>query len=417
MTYTKPGRLYRKTAGILARPLLTLAADDWPTHYDDEISSITIRRGTDNPNGGVGVSTMEVTIPEIVHFSAMTGRTIHLHMTSNRAQQLAAHTGFSGDYTLLMNRFKGRVGPVSVNDSGKSRTSSTTLTAASWIAQESHSGHRTTLTAPIHIDTAIDQLLYRAPTYYSMEKFGVWDTLLETIESTRYRDTIGKLTSDYNVLIADLRNGNSRAMTLPWRLGQALARVSTTAPLTRSQAISPAQWQQSSESLPKKFQIVRTDANGARRITTRFIESQVAPDAETVELDWEHFQERSPHWDYASRARVHQDNIRQYSMPSVTVDLLHLLGSDIHYHRRQAGELLAIEIGDSLNLAGDWPAALQGIQFVSGMTETITGSEWRLDLTLDPLLHVFGEYPPDIPALVWEQATYPWDSESRRWNF
>lgn len=416
MTYTKPGRLYRKTEGIVTRPLFSLTVDDWPTHFDDAISSITIRRGNGDPNGGVGVSTMEVVIPEIVHFSKMTSRTIQLFMSSNRAQQLAAHTGYS-DYTKLMNRFKGRIGPVSVEDTGKVTSSSTTFACSSWIAQEARSSHRATLTAPIHIDAALDLLLYRAPNYYTMAKFGVWDTLLETIENTRYSDTIGMLTSDYNVLVGDLRNGNARAMTLPYRLSQALARVTTTAPLTRSQAISPARWQQNSESNAKKWRVIRTDSTGARWTSTRYIEGQVAADAETVELDWEHFQERSDHWDYASRARVHQDNIRQYNLPGVKVDLLHLLGSEQHYHRRQAGELLALEIGDSLNLAGDWPAALQGIQIVTEMTETITGSEWTLDLSLAPLLHVFGEYPPDIPALVWEQATYPWDSESRRWNF
>lgn len=416
MTRTQEGRLYRHTEGFLSRPLFSLSADDWPTHYDEEISSVVIRRGLGSAGGGVAVSTMEVQIPEILPYATVTGRSIRFGLLTSTAQQIAAHTGYTGAPTGLADRFRGRIGPLQVHDTGRSRSSHTVLTASSWIAQERTSKHRANLTKGMSLNDAIEALLYHAPTRYAFTSGGPWDSLLEAIPDASYQSTIDQLTGEYEVLVADRRNGTARALSLPYQWQQAQSRVTTTAHLTRSQAISPAQWVQSSESAARKYRFIMTDANGARWTTTRFLEEQVAPDAETEELDWERFGQLTDHWDYASRAIVHRDNIRAYELPSVKVDLLYLLRSTNPYHRRQAGELLALETGDSINLSGDWPQALRGIQIVTGSTETITGSEWTLDLSLAPMLHVLGYYPPEIPALVWDAATYEWRAETRTWN-
>ena len=416
MTRTQPGRLYRTTRDWTTAPLFMLYADDRPTRYDDGISSVTIRRGLGEPGGGVAVSTMEVNVPEMLPYPTMTGRTIGLNMLGSTATQIAARTGYTGDPLDLQARFKGRIGPVEVTDTGKARTSSTRLSCSSWISQENTSSHTADLTAPLFIDEAIRQLLYRAPSKYTMTDAGEWDSLIESIPDASYSDTIGQLTSDYEVLVADRRNGNAHAMSLPYRWAQAQARVDTTAHLTRSQAISPARWLQESEASAKKYRFLMTEADGTPWSTTRFLEEQITPDAETETIDWRRFAQLTDHWDYATRAIVHRDNVRAYNLPSVTVDLLHLLGSDNPYHRRQAGEILALETGDTINFSGDWHPALHGIQIVTGMTETITGHEWTMELSLAPLIHVFGHYPPAIPALVWDAATYPWNTETRVWN-
>lgn len=414
MTRSRPGRLYRKLPSII-KPIFYFYMEGREWLYDSDISSVVIRRGLGEPAGGVGISTMEITIPSVIPFASLTGLNAGLSIAGNRAAQLAEITGYP-DSTKLMRRFQGRVGPLSVTDTGKTRTSSSKITASSWISQESRSGHTTTLTAPTYIDDALRQLSYRAPNYYTLYAYGQFDSLVETIEGATWRGDAAKLTSDYEILVGDLRNGHARAMTLPWRLEQALARVQTTYPLLRSQALSPATWEQSSETVASRWHFRYVNSTGVLSSVTRFIESQIAGDAETKTVDWEHFRVRSDHWDLASRAIVHRDNIRSYSLPSIKVDLLQLLSSERAYDRRVAGELLALETGDSLNLAGDWPSALQGIQIVTGMTETITGDSWTLDLSLATLLDVFGEWPQRIPAIVWEQATYPWDTETRRWN-
>lgn len=416
MTRTEPGRLYRTTRDWTTEPLFYLYADDRPTRYDDTIGSVTIRRGLGEPGGGVAISTMEVVVPEMLPYPTMTGRSIGFNMLGSTAEQLAARTGYPGDPLELQARFKGRIGPVEVTDTGKARTSSTRLACSSWIALENGSNHTVTIPQYTYVDEAIRQLLYRAPSKYTMTDAGEWDSLNVAIPDASYSDTIAKLTSDYEVLVADRRNGNMHAMSLPYRWAQAQARVATTAHLTRSQAISPAKWLQQSEASARKYKFEMTNAAGNRHTTTRFLEEQVTPDAEIVDVDWLRFTQLTDHWDYASRAIVHRDNIRAYNLPSVTVDLLHLLGSTNAYHRRQAGELLALETGDTLNLSGDWHPALQGIQIVTGMTETLTGDSWTLELALAPLIHVFGHYSPEIPALVWDAATYPWNTETRTWN-
>lgn len=416
MTRTEPGRLYRTVGDWTTSPLFMLYADDWDTRYDEQISSVRIRRGLGEPGGGVAVSTMEVEIPEVLAFAKMTGRTMGLNMLGSTASQIASRTGYSGDPAELQARFKGRIGPVAVTDTGKTSTSSTSLTCSSWIAREHDSRRTVTLTDDTLLDDAIASLLYNAPKHYSFTSAGPWDALAEDVPDATFRDTIAKLTSDYEVLIRDRRNGGAQALSLTYRWAQAQARVATTAHLTRSQAISPASWVQDSEAASKKFKFEMRDAQGVRWTTTRYLEEQIEPDAVTEDVDWMLFGQLTDHWDYASRAIVHRDNVRAYNLPSVTVDLLYLLGSDNPYHRRQAGELLALETADTINFSGDWPLALQGIQIVTGMTETITGDEWTLELSLAPLIHVFGHYPPQIPALVWNAATYPWNTETRIWN-
>lgn len=414
MTRTEPGRLYRKLPTV-TKPLFYFAITGRDWLYDPDITSIVIRRGLGEPGGGVAISTMEVTLPSMLAFASLTNREAGLSISGTRAQQLADLTGYP-DASKFVRRFQGRIGPLSVEDTGKASTSSTTITASTRIAQESHSKHRTTLTSPTYIDDALRQLAYRAPNYYTLYSYGPFDALIETITNTGWSDTASKLTTDYEILVGDLRDGSSRIMSLPWRLDEALARVNTTAPLARSQVLSPAKWEQSSEAATQKYHFRYTNSAGTVSSATRFIESQVEVDAETETVDWEHFQTYTNHWDLAARAIVHRDNVRNYTLPVVKVDLLALLSSSRPYDRRVAGELLALETGDTVNIAGDWPAALQGIQVVTGMTETITGQSWTLELSLASLLDVFGRWPDHIPALVWEQATYPWDTETRRWN-
>jgi hypothetical protein len=84
--------------------------------------------------------------------------------------------------------------------------------------------------------------------------------------------------------------------------------------------------------------------------------------------------------------------------------------------RRPGTRLLVLEAGSPIYLSGDWHHQLQGIHFAVGITETITGAGWTLNLELAPSYHVVGSISPTVPARVWDSATYAWSAESRTWN-
>src|SRR5690606_8168113 len=107
---------------------------------------------------------------------------------------------------------------------------------------------------------------------------------------------------------------------------------------------------------------------------------------------------------------VNQNWNRLFRLPSIEVDLLYLLSSGRPYHVQQAGMLLALNAGDPIGLSGDWQPSLRGIHVVTGIDETINNNEWTLKLSLIPHATVFGSASPAVPALVWDSATYAWDS-------
>lgn len=415
-------RLYRHLADRLALPLFRMTVNGWDRQDDHTIESVTINRGLGQPGGGVAVTTMEADIAGDFAQSPFTGSTARLVINDTAA--LRYLTGVLGrPATDFADRFRGRVGPIEVTDNGNGRPMSTKITCSSWISQESYSGRKRTLTRPTFIDDAVRDLMYAENRLYTMHRYGERDVLFETIENTTYSDEINKLTSDYEILIGDLRNGDARFMYLPWRVEQAAARVHTQAPLMRSQVIAPATWEQSNETYATKYEIRFVGPDGNMTGTTRYSESNLAAAAETRELDWSHIQSRTDHWDFASRAIIYRETTNRFAIPSVKVDLLRLLTSDRAYDRRVAGELILAETGDTVNLAGDWPNIIDGVYVITGMTETISPDEWSIDMSLSTASAALGTVLSDIPGqdeippLVWDQATRTrWNDDSRKWD-
>lgn len=412
----RPGRLYRKLSPHVVAPYFSLQVDGWKSFNDDQITSITINRGFGEARGGVAITTLEVTVQNQLHTAKLTGNEVRLFMSSTKAAQLAARCGYTGPSTDLMWRFRGRIGPASIKDTGKAKTTTTTLVCSSWPSMESRSGKKTTLTKPLFIDDAIKQLMTRDGTRYTVYRYGDRDVLNETITDTTYKDSIEMLTTDFEVLAGDLRNGHLRIMFLPWRVQNALDRIKTQAPLLRSQALADTTWEQPNESHAAQYAIRYSDSAGVLHTTTRYSESQIEPDAETEDIDWEHFACSTDQWDYASRAKIYRETTNQLTLPELRVDLLHLIGSSRSYDRRVAGELLAAETGDTINLSGDWPGLLAGMYVITGIKEEITGDSWELSLSLATSTDALGYFSPDIPALVWDSARIAWDNETRRWN-
>lgn len=415
-------RLYRHLADRLALPLFRMTVNGWDRQDDHTIESVTINRGLGQPGGGVAVTTMEADIAGDFAQSPFTGSTARLVINDTAA--LRYLTGVLGrPATDFADRFRGRVGPIEVTDNGNGRPMSTKITCSSWISQESYSGRKRTLTRPTFIDDAVRDLMYAENRLYTMHRYGDRDVLYETIENTTYSDEINKLTSDYEILIGDLRNGDARFMYLPWRVQEAANRVHTQAPLMRSQVIAPATWEQSNETYATKYEIRFVGPDGNMTGTTRYSQSNLAAAAETRDLDWSYIQSRTDHWDFASRAIIYRETTNRFAIPSVKVDLLRLLTSDRAYDRRVAGELILAETGDTVNLAGDWPNIIDGVYVITGMTETISPDEWSIDMSLSTASAALGTVLSDIPGqdeippLVWDQATRTrWNDDSRKWD-
>lgn len=415
-------RLYRHLADRLALPLFRMTVNGWDRQDDHTIESVTINRGLGQPGGGVAVTTMEADIAGDFAQSPFTGSTARLVI--NDTEALRYLTGVLGRPAAdFADRFRGRVGPIEVTDNGNGRPMSTKITCSSWISQEAYSGRKRTLTRPTFLNDAVQQLMYAENRLYTMHRYGDRDVLYETIENTTYSDEINKLTSDYEILIGDLRNGDARFMYLPWRVQEAANRVHTQAPLMRSQVIAPATWEQSNETYATKYEIRFVGPDGNMTGTTRYSQSNLAAAAETRELDWSHIQSRTDHWDFASRAIIYRETTNRFAIPSVKVDLLRLLTSDRAYDRRVAGELILAETGDTVNLAGDWPNIIDGVYVITGMTETISPDEWSIDMSLSTASAALGTVLSDIPGqdeippLVWDQATRTrWNDDSRKWD-
>lgn len=412
----KPGRLYRSLSKFVTLPVFRFLAEGWTTFNDDQIRGITITRGLGEPGGGVAVSTLEVEVATPLHAVQLTGREARIYMNSTQAEQLKEHCEYQGAASDFMNRFRGRIGPVSVTDTGKPLTTSTNLLASSWIAAEMRSGKVQTITQPVYIDDAVRSLMRRQPSRYTMYRYGARDILNTTLTDTTYSESIDKFTTDFEVLIGDLRNGHARMMFLSWRLQEALNRISTQLPVLRSQAIANATWEQPNEAHSTMYAITYKDANGVLQSTTRYSESNIEADSETKALDWTHFNCSTNQWDLASKAIVYRETTNMFRLPSLTVDLLHLLNSSKLYDRRIAGQMLTLETADTVNLSGDWPGLLRGVYVVTGITERITSESWEMELSLATMIETLGEYSPNVPARVWDSATYPWDEETRKWD-
>lgn len=407
MAWMKPGHLYRTLERIgVPTPLLTVTGDTF-TVTDDQITSASISHGGTDPSPGIQPSTCEAVLQRPSWIK--TGESFAVALTTAAAGALALHTNTST--ISIQNRFTGRVGRQTNTDDAGRLTAN--MTAASWSAQLSRIRTDYYLPAGLSVHDALRFLCAPdALPAISWMDYGDADVLAATIAAATFKDTATKFTSDIGTLVRDTRDGTLEAWSLPYRKTWAAARLADRYPLTRSQAISPATWDQPNEDIPVKVRADWIAADG-----TPYARSSGGTAETIVERhDWTHIQAQTAALDMHFEALVNQGWNRLFRLPTVTVDLLHLLASPLTYHRGQAGMLLALNAGDPIGLSGDWPTHLRGVHFVTGITETITKDQWTLDLSLVPYSLVIGETSPTVPAMVWDSATYPWDEETRAWD-
>lgn len=418
----KVSRLYRKlrACGITAASIFTVYLGGQGLLQSNEITSITIHRGKSQRGGGVDPSTIEVgtTRPPVQEASA---KLITAELSDMAATELAAHLSDMSSVTAedLKTRFHGRIGKVSVEDEAKRRL--TTYMGASWITMLNYVGRKITPAKDQTLFSVIGNLGNYLDSPYGIEFLwrGTPDKLAAAQDPVRWSDGIGKYATDVGILVRANRNGKYEVQTIGYRKELADTLLPIRPPLTRSQAISPASWEQPNESVGVEITYFAVNAaTGAPLQQLVGTEGGVERIREPLEIDWKYVA-TTPNGELYREAlgQVQERNPINYGIPSITIDLLYLLTSDKPYHRWQAAHLLAMEVGDPVFFSGDWPGLVNGVQYAEGITETITPDKWELTLTLLSYQQVTGWAPsPTVPALVWESANYPWDNETRKWD-
>lgn len=408
MIRTVPRRLTNTIREIGVPFTLISASSPAASFTDDTIQSISISHGGTDPSPGVQPSTCEMTVTGIR--GLMSGEDLSVILTNAAANVIAAHTG-TVTAAQIQTRFTGRIGRQTNTDHPLRPTA--TLAAASWSAQLARMRTTYNLTAGMSLGTALTYLLVH-PDLPSLTvgTAGPWDVLAEAIPEATHRDTIGKLTADLGVLVRHTRDGKLSVWSLPYRLTLAHNRVGTVWPLIRRQVLAPATWEQPNEDLRARLRGRWIDSDGSiRERLNGGTETSLIED-----LDWTHVKAQTDALDINWQAVNRRNEPREFTLPKIDIDLLALLRSENPYDRGQAGFLLALTVGDTVNLSGDWPYLIDGVQIVTGIDERITGTEWTLSLSVAPYAWIFGDVSPTIPAMVWDSATYPWDDETRPWD-
>lgn len=416
MTYTRPGRLYRNLPSTIGRALFGFFSPDTQL-YDGQISSVVITRGRDSRGGGLSPSIMEITVPGLVS-PAINGSLVRFFMREVPAERLGAIVGKTG--AQISNRYQGRAGAVTVDDDGQRYTS--TLTASSFSQQMLTSVRASRPLAGQTIarvlNDAFGTLDGSVISGIEFGAYGTYDRLaVSEPDPLLFSNVIGTYAEDLGILIRETRAGQTHAYTSTYRRDQAVGPQLDTMPhLTRSQALTPAKWNQHNELSGLRINYSVTNAAGQVSNRTAEIETNMGM-LETIDVDWSHINGDDTLQTFLEAyGRVQERSARHFRLDSISVDLLHLINSPHSFHREQAGNLLALEAGDPIFLSGDWPAPLQGIHFAQQIKETISGDEWRLDLSLYPIAQVLGTTSPPVPARVWESMRHAWDSEARTWD-
>lgn len=418
MATMRPLRLRRELSKVTgANPAFAFYSDVTGPIYDKDIQGVVINRGKSERGGGHTANTFEMTINGAAS-AAVTGQNCRFFLRDLAAADLAARTGQTAE--SIMYRYQGRMGIVSVEDTPQGAFS--TLSAASWLTRMYRSSRTTTPLTGQTIDRIFTDVLGLAtpPRGVSVQFAGDFDPIFGNQEPVNFKDALTRYGSDIGIGFYEQRDGSTVIMGLPYRKARADNRAATYLPLTRSQAVSPAVWEQTSEYTADRILFDVTNANGSKVTRTIDIESDDTL-KETTREDWSYIQSDSAGTSgqlyQEAYGRVFESNTRTFSIPSVKIDLLYLINSPYEYHRQQAGQLLAMQVGDPVFFSGDWPNQLAGVHFAEGMTETVTPTSWTIELELVRYAIAVGEtIQPTIKPRVWSSANQTWASNTNIWG-
>lgn len=378
--------------------------------WDNVIQSATIHRG------GEGVSPSTLELPTIAYDSVATGEACSFELSAYGNDLINSLIGSTGYWRAR--RFTGRIGQQSVDDRGGSKQYSTYM-ASSQSAQlpairKTYSFAKGDLVRDV-IRTIMNPPSLSEYTVSNSDTVAMYGHLWEPIENQTYGDLIGRFTENLGIYARETRGGSIQLQTNEQRNRDATEDLAALLPLSRSQGLAPAVWEQRNKTRPRNYLLKYYNAAGS--LVQQIYGDQTDTLAEVIELDMSYVQFRDgiqPQQEaFARRAR---EWLSAYAIPSIKVDLLQLLSRPNPYDRMQAGRLIGLEVGSPMYFSGDWHPNLRGISYADEIKETITPDTWELEFKLTPSQEVTGDISPTIPARVWDQATYPWNTETRTWN-
>lgn len=410
---TKPGRLYRVLKDC-PKPIFKCIIEDGLTLYDDDITSIKIRHGQDEAAAGIPVATLETGFT--VYLSPRSGKTTRVQLTPAADVYLRSLLGVTG----IVDRFFGRTGTYSVEDTAK--RVDTTMLASSWHSQLANRSTKFTFTRGHYVSDAITTML-QDPSLPSVPAVsrgvdsarGRFGQIYDPILAEKYTNIIGKLTSDIGVLVRQYRSGLLVLTPLSARRTMAATAMSTYPPIARSQVLSPSQWGTEFENDPSNHRIITRD--GAMAPVSLNYGNLAEPWRDNRETDLQYLYFADPdQWHTLGAAGKYSEYTGAYKLPEVEIDLLLLIKRGRPYDLKQAGALLMLQAGDPVSFSGDWYPHLRGVQFAEGITESIGPNEWKLTLSLVPLVRVTGEQQTSPKPRTWEQATGTWNDATGTWD-
>lgn len=418
MATYKPGRLRRTLTPIIGTGSLFTFYTPELGVYENEITEVTVTRGTSGRNVGHHPNVLEVGLTGR-RDTLVTGSQCRLFMREQQAADLAAFIGGATGSDIAF-RFNGRLGAISIEDTGKRY--STTVAANSWLTQMNWSPAGMVPFAGQNIGS-----LLLALTHASEAPRGItFGTMLGDVnivhfadgEYTLFKDGIGDLAEDIGVQIQERRDGTTLAWGHDARISLAASRAISEFPLMKNQAIAPARYEQPNERPAKRIEYKLYNATGGVATRSAEISNPTGELRETEQIDWTRWQSLGA-GDQLYRealARVHESSARRYTVPTITVDILMLLRNGSSYARRIARQMLLLEVGEPVMFSGDWPAKLRGVHFAEGIKETITKDEWQIELSLVPHVVAVGATTPNVQPRAWDSFAYDWNTETRKWD-
>lgn len=417
MAIFKPGRLRRILTPIIGTQWAFTMGTGAFAEADDTIQSVTITRGTNGRNVGHNPSVCEVRVNGRKD-GFTTGSPMSVILREDPASRLGAHLGIGGPDIAY--RYRGRLGNTSIDDTGK--RFDTDLAGSSFLTQMNYSPASFTPGAGQTLGSLLLDMTKANEPIRGID-FG---TLIGEVgmvhypagQPTLYKDGIGDYAADIGIVLQERRDGSTLAYSHFTRATLVDNRVLSDYPLMRQQAISPARYEQSNERPAKSVDYTIVNSSGGVATRTAQIENPTGENREVEQVDWTKWQVSGVDNQLyrEAYARVFESSARLYSIPTIKVDLLHLLRQDTTYSRRIARQIPAIEVSEPVFLSGDWPPRLQGAHFAEGIKETITADEWSFELSLVPHAAAIGTISPEVPAKAWDSLTKQWNSETREWN-
>lgn len=415
-------RLWKKLG--LTSNLINVWSEEAPdlNLNDSNIKSITINRGSDT----TGVQDHTLELETAINRGLITDAPLHCDLTAAGRDRIIALTGAP---TNIQQRYFGRIGRQTIRDAGgiDGTQWKTNFYCSKWQSQLANSDRLGNQISgePVkylfdHFLNPTDPRLAYTPKPEYTSPAADYGTMVNTYDlgeaKIPYGEFATKYLADPGYYVQNTRAGADRVMTLKYRWDNALSRMNTWLPLTRSQVISPAGWEQPNENHARNHRTYWLESDGKKMAMTGPDINDVRVPVVDHDLSYIRWSSNYQplHLGYLSYGAERTNS--GWRIPTVDIDLLYLISSPFYSHRAQARQLLQMEMGDPVFLSGDWYYALGGIHYAVGITEKITPDVWNMTLSLEPSIAAVGEWTPTVPARTWESARYSWDEATGTWD-